>query len=338
MMKRLNIVLIGIAMLLCSITKLYAQPLPFYSQYMTTKFLVNPATAGALGSTVLELTAREQWLGFKGTPKTHTLSFHTRLMKKNFSGAKSSARRRYTSKLRAGRIGVGAYVFNDRSGLLDYSGGLLAYSYHIRMRNQQLSFGLSLSAFQLKLDQDRIILYDQVDDFLTSNKLTLYVPDASVGVYYAFTRFYAGVSAAQLMQSSLKYGTFGSSSTKMLRHYYLMAGYKYEIDKKIDIEPSFLYKTNEKLQMQTDINVRGYYKNDYWVGVTYRTGGRRIEDSRNNGAVILMGGVMVNKFEFAYAFDYSLTAIQKYTYGSHEFFISYHIGDNARRYRWLQRY
>ncbi|MFC2081228.1 type IX secretion system membrane protein PorP/SprF [Bacteroidota bacterium] len=41
---------------------------------------------------------------------------------------------------------------------------------------------------------------------------------------------------------------------------------------------------------------------------------------------------------FGYAFDYMLSSIQKHTYGSHEIVIALKLGDNARRYRWLDRY
>ncbi|GAH39388.1 unnamed protein product, partial [marine sediment metagenome] len=48
--------------------------------------------------------------------------------------------------------------------------------------------------------------------------------------------------------------------------------------------------------------------------------------------------VRVNQLYFGYAFDYTLTSIRKHSFGSHEVMIALKLGDNARRYRWLDRY
>jgi hypothetical protein len=45
-----------------------AQQVPLYSQYILNGFLINPAVAGSEGYTAVNLTAREQWIGFKNAP------------------------------------------------------------------------------------------------------------------------------------------------------------------------------------------------------------------------------------------------------------------------------
>ena len=70
------------------------------------------------------------------------------------------------------------------------------------------------------------------------------------------------------------------------------------------------------------------YNGDYWAGLVYRT----------NGTLIALVGVRVSQLYIGYAFDYMLSSIQKHTYGSHEIVIALKLGDNARRYRWLNRY
>ena len=56
--------------------------MPLYSQYMLNGFLLNPAIAGSEGYTAVNITAREQWIGFKNAPGTYALSFQTRVLKK----------------------------------------------------------------------------------------------------------------------------------------------------------------------------------------------------------------------------------------------------------------
>ncbi len=59
-----------------------SQQLPLYSQYMMNKFLLNPAIAGSDGYTSVNLTAREQWVGFSNAPRTHAISAQTRILKR----------------------------------------------------------------------------------------------------------------------------------------------------------------------------------------------------------------------------------------------------------------
>jgi len=95
-----------------------------------------------------------------------------------------------------------------------------------------------------------------------------------------------------------------------------------------EIEPFLLFRTSENFNLQTDISLTGYYKRDYWLGFTYKTG----------NAFVTRIGVRVDRIYIGYAFDYSLNDIQRISYGSHEIMIGVKFGDNSRRYRWLNRF
>jgi hypothetical protein len=60
--------------------------------------------------------------------------------------------------------------------------------------------------------------------------------------------------------------------------------------------------------------------------------------SGTGSAMVIMAGIKVDKFYFGYAFDYTFSAIGARTLGSHEIMAAVKFGDNARRYRWLNRY
>ena len=102
----------------------------------------------------------------------------------------------------------------------------------------------------------------------------------------------------------------------------------FEINSDYHIEPSFLAKTTEKLAFQADVGAKLYYRDDYWAGASFRT----------SGDLIITAGVRVKQMYFGYAFDYSLSRIRKFSYGSHEVVLAVKLGDNARRYKWLNRY
>jgi len=305
-----------------------SQQLPLYSQYMMNKFLINPAVAGSEGYTSFNLTAREQWIGFKNSPKTHALSVQTRVLKNSFIAKSASVRYKSTPGSRSGKVGLGGYIFNDQTGLVSRTGFQFTYAYHIFIRKGQLSFGLSGMAYQFKVDREELRLYEENDDLINTFDNTLIIPDADFGVYYSDPKFYMGASVAQLFQSSLKFGTRGYENYKLKRHYYLMGGYNLDINDNIIIEPSILLKTTENLNLQMDIGAKVFFMGDYWGGLAFRTG----------SAFIVMGGVRVDNFYFGYAFDYNLSSIQRHSYGSHEFMLALKLGDNARRYRWLIRY
>ena len=219
-------------------------------------------------------------------------------------------------------------MFSDNTGLVSRTGLQLTYAYHITLKTGQLSFGLSGILYQFKVDRNEITVYEQNDELINTFDNTLIIPDADFGVYYSDPRLYGGLSVSQLMESSLKFGKTGYDNFKLKRHYYLIGGYDWDVSDYIMLEPSAMIKTTENWNFQVDLGGRIYLFENYWAGLSYRTG----------NAVIVMGGLRIDKFYFGYAFDYNISSIMRHTYGSHEFMIALNFGDNARRYRWLIRY
>lgn len=300
------------------------QQLPVYSQYMMNKFLINPAVAGSEGYTSVNLTSRKQWLGIKEAPLTFAASGQTRLQKNSSRGRSRGGR----PGNRLGRVGLGGYVFNDKHGLVSRSGLQLTYAYHIPFDRSQLSFGLSGTFWQFRLDRASARLFDPDDELFNSMDNALFIPDANLGVYYSDERFFAGFSADQLFQSTFKFGGKGYDQYKLYRHFYLMGGYNFMVSDNVVIEPTVLLKTSQQLSVQMDLTANVYFIENYWAGISYRT----------PSTLVLMGGVRVDKFYFGYAFDFSFNSIMYHSYGSHEILIAMKLGESSRRFKWLQRY
>ena len=309
----------------------YAQQLPQYSQYMMNKFLINPAVAGSEGYTAFNLTAREQWIGLANSPRTYAVSAQTRILKNSFISRGASIRKKRAAASRSGKVGLGGYVFNDNLGLVSRTGIKVTYAYHIAFQRGQLSFGLSGSMFQFRVNKDAIRVDDPDDDLINNYSNRMFIPDADIGIYYSDPRVYGGFSASQLFSASLKFGAGHYENYRLLRHYYLMGGYNFEINDYLILEPSILLKTSELWTPQMDLTGKLYIYDDYWAGLSYRTGAQA-------GAVLIMGGLRVDKFFFGYSFDYTLSSIMRHSYGSHEFMLAVKLGDTARRYKWLIRY
>ena len=310
---------------------LRAQQQPLYSQYMMDAFLVNPAVAGAEGVTAINLTARQQWAGYAGAPSTFALSAQHRVLRTSFRNRsrliKSHVRRRRPT----GRTGFGGFIFNDNNGRIHRTGLQGTYSYHIYVQgDMQLSFGASISAFQFKASVS-------ADDGATPNdpllagKTSKFAPDANVGILLSNNTFYAGLSATSLFQSSIQFGRSSNPQTayRLLRQYYLVGGYRYTPRRSdFAIEPSVLVTFNERFQYSLDFNIKGYYREDYWAGLSFRS----------SGAMVAMLGLKYQRYYFGYAFDYPMNDISNLSrFGSHELMIGVKFGDNSRRYRWLNR-
>jgi len=305
-----------------------SQQVPLYSQYMLNGFLLNPAVAGSEGYTAVNLTARQQWIGLKNAPGTYALSFQTRVLKKSYISRGSSVRKRTSSGSRGGKVGVGGYIFTDRNGAVERTGFKGTYAYHINFRHSQLSFGLSLVAYQFRLNDELIHLADPGDELWLGAHKAVFIPDADFGVYYTARNYWGGFSVDQMFESILKIGDSGYDRYVLERNYYLIGGYDFELNKDLIFSPSTLLKYAENGKFQADISGKFYFQQTFWTGLTYRTG----------QAIIVLAGVSVDKFVFGYAFDIGLNSIMKYSYGTHEFTFIAKFGDNARRYKWLNRF
>lgn len=306
------------------------QQAPIYSQYMFNKFLLNPAMAGAEGYTSYTLTSRVQWAGFKDAPVTNSLNFQTRFIKKSASGEKVSP---FSDNY--GKVGIGVNIYDDRRGLLAQTGAELTYAYHAKIDDKiQLSFGLTYSMSMFRLDKSKLELYEP-DDYLSMNNLSLWVMDFNAGIYLTTDKAYIGFAANRILPNNLipslttRIESPEYVEMKLKRNYNLMAGYRFALDKNWGIEPSCFVKSTDKIRLsQIDLSCRTYYKRDFWAGIGVRSG----------NALTANMGVRWNNIYFGYGYDFTLNKLQTYSAGTHEFIITFKIGQNVWKYKWLERF
>ncbi len=315
--------------LVLSAGSLKCQQLPLYSQYTMNRFLINPAVAGTDGFTTISLTAREQWIGFKGTPKTHSVTFDSKLLQESYILKNVSIRKKKRKSARSGKIGIGGHIYNDHNGPIDRTGLEGTYAYHLELDKTLLSFGLTVSFFQMRLNTEKLVLSDiNPDDLITGGKQSLFIPDASIGIYALREDYYAGLSAINVLKSSVQFGKNSAGNYRLNRQYNIMGGYRYKLNDDLLLEPSMLLKIPETLRAQLDIQVKLDIKREYWAGIGFRTG----------SAMTIFGGAKVDRYFIGYAFDYNFNKLMRFTYGSHEIMAAVKFGDTARRYKWLNSY
>lgn len=307
---------------------LEGQQLPVYSMYMMNAFVINPAVAGSDGYTTVGLSSRDQMLGIENSPRTNVLSIQGRIMRSSVRVKRGILSKERLSR-RSGRVGIGGYLFNDKNGAIQRTGGSFSYAYHIFFQNTQLSFGIAATTFQFKISQtDLKFGSNNEPTYNQSYSNRLLIPDVTTGMYILTPTSFFGLSIANMFQTRLNIGNDKTYDYRMYRHYFLMAGKRFNENDTYSYEPSFLLKATEKMVAQADLQMRFYYKQDYYLGLSYRTG---------SSAGLLLG-IKWKKMYLGYAFDYGFTSIQKYSFGAHEVNLALKLGDNARRYHWLIRY
>lgn len=325
-MKRLTTILY----VLFLATTTYSQQLPLFSQYLYNRFLINPAVAGSDGYTSYNITAREQWVGYSGAPRTFSFSGQTRFLKRSYILKENRFRKQVFRPRSDGRIGMGGYVFSDRNGLIMRNGFSASYSYHLWLQNStQLSMGLSFTGYHFKINEKEIVFEDPDEPWLNNElRRGTFVPDAAFGVYILNPKYSIGFSTDQLFGAAAKIGDYAYRNFRMDRHYYLFGTYSFEAGAYSEIQPSVLMMMSEQLKPQVDIGLTYTLSQSFWTGLTYRT----------SGALIANFGLKYDNMFLGYAFDYTLQEIQRVTYGTHEITVALKLGDSARKYRWLDRY
>jgi type IX secretion system PorP/SprF family membrane protein len=317
-----------IQLLICNLT--FGQQLPLYSQYLYNKFLINPAVAGSDGYSSVNLTAREQWVGYSGAPRTFSFSMQTRMLKKKYTLKNKGAARPVFRPPSDGKVGLGGYVFSDKNGLVKRTGFQLSYAYHMWLQNStQFSMGLAFTGYHFKIDEKEINFEDPAEPWLNNDlRRGIFVPDATFGMYLLNAKYSLGFSADQLFEAAAKIGDYAYKNFRMNRQYYLFGSYDFSSGASSFIQPSFLLSMSEQLKPQADIGVSYLYSEDLWAGLAYRT----------SGAIIANVGFKYQNIYFGYALDFTLQEIQRVTYGTHEITVALKFGDSSRKFRWLDRY
>lgn len=298
-----------------------AQQMPVYSQYFINGFLVNPAMAGNDGTVKFQVSARDYMIGFGESPKTFTASGNGRLLRQRVSVKEGKP------VSQSGKVGMGGLVYSDHNALVNRIGLQYTYAYHIDLSGSQLSFGLSASLSQTRIDADKLDFNDPEPLLREGFGNLAYAPDAALGVFYKKKDYYAGLTVSNLFQRSIHFGEFDYNYV-MYRHYYLLGGTSFDTGQESYVAPSFLLKATANGLYQGEFSARFSYKDDVWLTATYRT----------PQIAALMLGIRAQKLYIAYTYEYNFDAIRFYSFGAHELCLVYRIGDTQRRYRWLIRY
>jgi type IX secretion system PorP/SprF family membrane protein len=289
---------------LFSVITVFGQQDPQFSQNMFNNMSINPAYAGMNNSICATLFDRMQWVGF--TDNTYGGSVWPKTELLSVDGPISPI-----------HGGVGVTIMNDQLGLQTSTDFKLAYSYHIAAGPGTLGIGAQVGFYNEKINYGGFQPVDKGDPLLTPpSKQSNIAADVAAGLFYNIpNKLYFGVSACQLLQSSVNYSS--TEGISLARNYYISAGYYYPIpsNPSLEIDPSLLIKSDLS-STQYDINCLLKYNNKFWGGLSWRP---------TDAVVVMIGMNVYQGLLVGYSYDITTSAMgaDHRSSGSHEIMVHY---------------
>lgn len=272
-----------------------AQQDPLYSQYMFNTLAFNPAYAGSADVFTIMALSRHQWVGFDGAPATQTLALHTPLRNQN--------------------LALGFSAINDKAGPARQTGAYVDFGYRIRTgTDTRLSFGLKGGMNRYQADIASLSTVEP--DAANVNIAGQWLPNFGFGLFWHSQRYYIGLSAPKLLENDIEATGTVLVTASEARHYFLMGGYVFDIQRDLKFKPSFMLRSVEGAPLSLDVNANFLLRERIWFGALYRY--------RN--AFGVMGQYQVNdQLRIGYAFDLTTTRVGAYNAGTHEIMIGYDL-------------
>ena len=295
-MKKLNIAFLFLAIV---IQPVLSQQDPLSSQYMFNTLTYNPGIAGTSGMICATALNRQQWVGFEGAPSTTVFNVNAPVS---------------PFKIKSG---VGLLVESDNVGFdkdINISG---SYSYLLDLGPGTLGIGLSLGMLNKTLTPTWEIPSGDShtpasgDPLIPENKESYVAFDAGLGLYFKADKYYAGLSITHINQPEIKYS---KGTPYVSRHYYLTAGYVLQLpNPSLELLPSVFAFSDGKVAQFTITSLIRYNKK-VWGGVSYRAG---------DAMIGIVGFELYNGLRLGYAYDFTMSDMNKNSNGSHEFMVNY---------------
>lgn len=285
-----------LAFLFCSAIRVQAQQNPEYTQYMYNTITVNPGYTGSTGSLEANLLVRKQWVNFSGSPQTGTFGIH--------------------SPLRNQKIGLGLNIISDKLGPSSeqFMSVNMAYTIETSYKTK-LALGVKAGARMLNVDWSKGRFYDNDDVLLNNNINNKIMPLLGSGLYLYSDNWYAGLAVPNFLRYDY-YNDIQESVVSDKLHYYIMGGYVFTLSDNLKFKPSILLKAVSGAPITGDVSANFLLHDKVTLGASYRW-----DDSTS----ALVGFQLSKSFFAGYAFDYTITQLNKYNDGTHEIILRYQL-------------
>lgn len=298
-----------------------AQQDPMFTKYMFNSLVFNPAYAGAKDHFSATLLHRDQWWGIDGAPRTQSLTIH--------------------SPLESGKVGLGLSLVNDQIGPMNTLNMMGSYAYRIQMGESTLAIGVQAGVMNWRADFNMLSLDNDVDvAYMNSMTPNMWLPNFGAGLYYSIqNKFYAGISAPNLLANTFREGVGELVMAQQFRHYYFMTGGAVRLNSSMVFKPSLLIKNvglfgalqedvNGIITAPTefDIDASILFYDALWLGVAFRSAFEGFNGSSSfDSGDIWVSYYLRNGLRIGAAYDFTLTELRPFAQGSFEIMLGYEM-------------
>ena len=297
-MKKMKILLLSVSIVFAMFNTVMGQQQVMFTQYMFNGLALNPAYAGHDGALSITALTRHQWLGIDGAPNTQTLSIHT--------------------PIRKNKIAVGALVYRDQIGLTTETGLTASYAYRIEFGKGNLSMGMQFGFSDYKNNQANAYQGSNViqDPYANAQAVK---PNIGAGFFYSTERFYLGLSSPFLLNNKIE---TADDPVEQIRHVFATSGFVVDLNRYLKLKPSVLLKMVQGAPIEMDFSAMLLIEDRVWVGLSYRS---------FDSVDFLLELQLNSKFSLGYAYDYSVTDLNRVNSGSHEIMLNYILSFSRSR-------
>ena len=318
--KRYIVLLCGV---LCCVAGVRAQFDPQVGQYMFMQSTYNPAAVGEGDLMRVYGSHRMQFTGIMDAPMTTYFSFSSPFVVGKTQHA------------------AGVRFMNDRFGLFSNQSLHAGYAYRFKLGKGYLSVGADLGFINLSFAVDSVNLKDVaelVQEHAYHNATDNAIPESSgqngvsgmgfdlgVGVYYATSTWWAGVSYGHVTQPVLEWSD--QTEVPVRGTFYAAGGYNWRLrDKKWVLMPSAMLQT-DFVGWDVNLTMLAQVNNRYRFGLGYRIAG---------SVNILLGMDIIDGLQLGYTYELPANGLIRESYGSHELYLAY--GFNILKPKRTNRY
>ena len=318
--KRYIVLLCGV---LCCVAGVRAQFDPQVGQYMFMQSTYNPAAVGEGDLMRVYGSHRMQFTGIMDAPMTTYFSFSSPFVVGKTQHA------------------AGVRFMNDRFGLFSNQSLHAGYAYRFKLGKGYMSVGADLGFINLSFAVDSVNLKDVaelVQEHAYHNATDNAIPESSgqngvsgmgfdmgVGVYYATSTWWAGVSYGHVTQPVLEWSD--RAEVHVRGTFYAAGGYNWRLrDKKWVLMPSAMLQT-DFAGWDVNLTMLAQVNNRYRFGLGYRIAG---------SVNILLGMDIIDGLQLGYTYELPANGLIRESYGSHELYLAY--GFNILKPKRTNRY
>ncbi len=291
-------------------TSVFAQQDAEYSMYRFNGLYLNPAYSGSHDVITATAIYRNQWMKMRGAPQSASVAIH--------------------SPLKNERVGLGLIYSYDQIGVSKTNSVNASFAYRIpvgKKKKVKFCIGLSAGFTNYRADLNNVATTEANDPNFVSNNQNRWLPNVGFGIYVYSEKFFVGVSLPHILANRLngKTSVFETSPTIARQYYHLLVtgGYVFDLGKKVKFMPSVLFKyVPVHAPITFDFNATFVFVDRLWLGAAYR-----LNDSYN-----FMAAVNITKqLRVGYAYDLTVSSLNKYTSGSHEVMLGFDFDFERRK-------